>query len=171
MIDHVEPKLRSELVWIRLAALKKGVDCTIEMIQSLRQRAQLNGLDSVAVSLLESEINYLDGRASEALEIYTRYVDPALTEIDPRVASILADNKSLLLWEGLSTSAGDDLCHFVDQRRMLGVELRDHAAVLEASIEAARGRHFLSLPIYWQQLRTSYKLQNWRSRALAERAT
>ena len=123
--------------------------------------------DLLALGLLESEIYSNNLQFKEALSSFERYVEPLLSQLGPAEAAVIGDNKSGLLIDAFA-GAGE-FYHLVDARRILGVQTRDYASVLEARADAAEGKHFDALPTFWQQLRSSYELLNWRAHRLAER--
>jgi len=166
MISRVSPQIRRRLVAARIAAMTRG---SAEGLRELAEaRSATNGaLDQTAVGLLESEIYALDIQPQKALAAFVQHVDPLLSVLDPRIAAVVADNKAQLSMD--SFEGVGEFYHLVDVRRILGVEIRDHAAILEAGSQAAAGKHFDALPAYWQQLRSAYELQNWRARRMAER--
>jgi len=168
MTSQVSALVRSGLVRARVAAMTGGVDSALAGIGNLRGCGVPGAVDAAAIGLLESEINFLDGRPKAALDAFAAYVEPALPDIDPRTATVIADNKSSVLLDAFAPEAADLFYHLVDQRRILGVELRDYAAILDADGKAAKGKHSEALPTYWRQLRAAYRLQNWRAMAIAE---
>lgn len=168
MIKQLSPAIRRRLVAVRILAMTKGADAAILALRDGRVAATMP-LDEVGIGLLESEIYALDLRPQDALTAFEKYVDPRLAELDRHTAAVIADNKSVLIMGGANASTEDEFYHLVDVRRILGVELRDHSAIVEASSQAAKGKHFEALPIFWQQLRSAYNMQNWRALHQAER--
>ncbi len=169
MIDSIEPSVRLELVNVRIAALTRGADAAIDLIRAASSKTQPRSIESMALGLVESEINYLDGRTPAAFESFAKNVEPLLPETDPNIAVVLADNRYSLFWEDTNSSSGDDFYHLVDQRRLLGVQLWNYEAIHEAFTHASKNQHYRALPLYWQQLQAAYNLQSWRAIALAER--
>jgi hypothetical protein len=165
MISHVNPNIRRQMVTARRMAMTAGLPEAVQEINRARSACR-TPLELIAVGLLECEIYADDLQPREALSLFERHVDPPLSALDPSEAAVIADNKTQLLtnlFEGVG-----DFYHLVDARRILGVEIRDHASILEARADAAAGKHFNALPAYWQQLRSSYELMHWRARGLAE---
>ncbi|MHB1768847.1 MAG: HEAT repeat domain-containing protein, partial [Phycisphaerae bacterium] len=107
-------------------------------------------------------------RFDDALRKFSTHVDPLLERVGPRIASAIADNKTVIQMANLQLSAQDDFYHLVDQRRILGVELFGDAARTEAADHVADEKHFQAVPIYWQQVQAAYRLQDWRAMATAE---
>src|SRR5665213_2803611 len=167
MIKQLTPVIRRRLVAARIAAMTEGADAAFKMLAETRA-STCPLLDRVALGLLESEIYALDLRPAEARAAFENYVDPHLSEIDRGIAAVVADNKALILMSTFDQSASDEFYHLVDARRILGIELCDHSAILEAALGAAKGKHYEALPVYWQQLRAAYDLQNWRAYRSAE---
>lgn len=168
MIKQLSPSIRRLLVAARIAAMTEGPDAALRMLAESRTSATAP-LDRVALGLLESEVYELDLRPAEARTAFENYVDPHLSELDRGIAAVVADNKALILMGIFDRSAGDEFYHLVDARRILGIELRDHSAILQAIHAAAEGKHYEALPLYWQQLRAAYDLQNWRAGQFAAR--
>ncbi|MCB9858474.1 MAG: hypothetical protein H6818_22580 [Phycisphaerales bacterium] len=165
MILRVDPEIRRHLVTSRIVAMTRGPILGSAELAMARAMAT-SPVDKAAIGLLESEIFALDLQPREARRAFEEYVEPLLASLSPSTAALIADNKAMLLVTAMEGTG--DFYHLVDVRRILGVDLRDHASVLEARSNADAGKHFNVLPIYWQQLRRSYELQNWRARRVAE---
>jgi hypothetical protein len=167
VIDKLTPQARINIAKAKVVAMKFGVEEGVSLLHGVE--ADGNPLDVVAAGLAESELYYLDCNFDAALRVFTSRVDPLLDRIDERVASIIADNKSRIQMASLRFPAPEEFEHLVDQRRILGVEMHDYAGLLEAADWAAKGKHFNALPIYWQQVLRTHRLQNWRAIAMAEK--
>jgi hypothetical protein len=166
MIEHVSPNIRSQLTKLRVIAMKNGVKAALERVNQLCESIDLSLYDKVAIGLFQSEIDYLDYRKEEALNCFNQYVEPYIEQIDPHIAPIVLDNKSIILLESFST---EDFYNLVDQRRILGVKIYNPSAILDADNNASKGKHKEALPVYWQQLKEAYENQNWRSMAHSEK--
>jgi hypothetical protein len=169
MLGKVSAAVRSELTQIRALALTEGADAALAKVGEVVRTVGPAAYDRVAIALIESEINFLNYRPEAALDVFTHVIDPSLSELDPGVASVIGDNKSSILLLTMDQSAADHFHHLADQRRILGVELTEHAANRDAAADAARGKHFDALPAYREQLKAAYESQNWRAMAWAER--
>lgn len=165
MISHLSSSLRRTLVASRIAAMTRGPEDARRALQHARATVS-SPYDKVAISLAECDLLASDLQPTAALELFEREIGPLLKDLDSRTATVISDNKTQLLMA--SRGGVGEFYHLVDARRILGVEIRNHAAKLEAASQAAAGKHYDALPTYWQQLRRAYELQNWRARNVAE---
>lgn len=169
MIRSTSPGARLNLVVLRAISMTKGASEALEAIHNLKHTSDHNVFDNIPIALLEAQINFLAGRYAEALSIFEQKLDPALSNLDPRLAVLIADNKGLILSQTFDPSSTSQFYHLVDQRRVLGVELRDYAALNDAREHALEGEDYRALPGYWCQLLAAYESQNWRALAMAEK--
>lgn len=158
------PVLRLKLAHARSIAITRDPAVAIQQLERLANDLE-KPADQIAVALLRCEIHYLSQETDKALAVFDAQIEPSLASIDPETAVAIADNKSLLLFERLDPSGPDYHYHIVDQRRILGVELQDWAAQLDAKRAQQKGKDYEALPTYWQQLVRAYRLQNWRAMA------
>ncbi len=168
MIEQVSPQLRIDIVKAKTVAMKDGSEKAREFLQTIKMDVSEKHLDHIAVRLVESEIYYLDRKFDDAFNIYASYIEPLLEKLDPPIASVIADNRSTIQMASLKFPEKDDFYHLVDQRRILGVDIHDYMALVEAGNHVKDGKHYRALPIYWQQVQAAYQHQNWRAMAMAE---
>lgn len=158
LIPLVDGNTRRRLVNARAEAMRSGSSAGIEL---LGDNTELSDVSRVAMLMQHCEILYLDQKFDDACKVYDTAVEPLLERLSPECASLLADNRStiaLALFEG-----SNQFYHQVDIRRLLGIELRNSSAALEAERSASAGKHYEALPIIWRLLLDAYRKQNWRA--------
>ncbi|NNM85178.1 MAG: hypothetical protein HKL96_05410 [Phycisphaerales bacterium] len=167
-MKKIKPSVRLAVARVKTAAMTDGLQPAANMLQELSSNDADSELDQLVLGLVESEIYFLDLRYDRAIDIFTAKVEPFLELVDPRIAAVIADNKCTIQMAKLEPLATDIFYHLVDQRRILGVEIVDHAARLEAISHATEKKHFRAAPISWQLVQRAYHYQNWRAMATAE---
>ena len=160
LISLIDGKTRNQLVSARATAMKSG---SLAGTALLTYDPALPDASRIAILMLRCEILYLDHQFDAACEVYDKEIDPLLERLSPECASLLADNHSTIVFASLNTDRSDQFYHQVDIRRLLGVELSDSSAQLEADRSAFSGKHYEALPTIWRLLLDAYRKQNWRA--------
>ncbi|MEA5114880.1 MAG: hypothetical protein VB050_12725 [Geobacteraceae bacterium] len=160
LIPIVDGRTRSRLVIARAEAMRSGCAAGIA---HLSDETGLPDTSRVALLMQHCEILYLDQQFDNACKVYDTAIDPLLERLSPECASLLADNRSTIAFALFQAESSNQFYHQVDIRRLLGVELRNSSAALEAERSASAGKHYEAFPIIWRLLLEAYRKQNWRA--------
>lgn len=160
LIPLVEGKTRKQIVSARAQAMHYGCSAGIAL---LVDDPVLPDASRAALLMQHCEILYLDNKFDNACKVYDTAIEPLLERLSPECASLLADNRSTIAFALFNADGSDQFYHQVDVRRLLGVELRNSSAELEADRSVTAGKHYEALPIIWRLLLEAYRKQNWRA--------
>ena len=160
LIPLVDGEIRKRLVNARAKAMQFGSDAGIAL---LGDNPELSEASRAAILMQHCEILYLDHRFDDACNIYDMQLEPLLEGLSPECVSLLADNRSTIAFELFDAEGSDQFYHQIDMRRLLGVQLSDSSAELEADRKASTGVHHEALPTIWKLLLDAYRRQNWRA--------
>lgn len=160
LIPLVDGETRNRLVNARAQAMRSGCSAGVAL---LSDDPALPTASRVALLMQHCEILYLDHQFDSACKVYDTEIEPLLERLSLECASILADNRSTIAFALFDAEGSDQFYHQVDIRRLLGVELRDSSAELEADRSASAGKHHEALPTIWKLLLDAYRKQNWRA--------
>ena len=159
LIPLVDGRIRSRLVTARAEAMRSGCAAGIAL---LHDETELTDASRVALLMQHCEILYLDQQFENACKVYDTAIEPLLERLSPECSSLLADNRSTIS-SLFHVESSNQFYHQVDIRKLLGVELRDSSAALEAERSASAGKHYEALPKIWRLLLEAYRKQNWRA--------
>ncbi len=156
----VDGVTRNRLVNARATAMRYGSSAGIVLLNA---NAELSPPARVALFMQQCELLYLDHKFDDAGKIYDDNIEPLLEHLPPECSALLADNRSIISFALFHADGSDKFYHQVDIRRLLGIELRNSSAALEAERNAKAGKHYEALPLVWRQLLETYQKQNWRA--------
>lgn len=160
----VDGQTRKRLAIARAEAMRLGPDAGIALLGDFPAMSQAS---RVAFMMERCELLYLDHQFEAAGLVYDREIEPLLGALTPECASLLADNRSVIASASFNADGISRFYHEVDVRRLLGVDIRDYGATLEANQDAIAGKHHAALPSMWKLLLDAYRTQNWRARQWA----
>ena len=160
LIPLVDGPNRKRLVIARVQAMRYG--CSAGM-SFLGDDTELQDVSRVGLFMQRCELLYLDHQHEAACDLYDTEIEPLLERLSPECAALLADNRTTLSLASFNLEESNQFYHQVDIRRLLGVDLRNSGAELEADRSAAAGKHYEALPAIWKLLIDAYRKQNWRA--------
>ncbi len=160
----VDGTTRNRLVRARAAAMQYGASAGIAI---LNVDAELPPPARIALYMQQCELLYLDQQFDSASSTYDTNIEPLLEHLPPECSALLTDNRSIISFALFNADGSNQFYHQVDIRRLLGVELRNSSAALEAERSAKAGKHYEALPLVWRQLLETYQKQNWRALQVA----
>ena len=156
----VDGVTRNRLINARATAMRYGASAGLAL---LSVDAVMPPAARVALFMQQCELLYLDQQFDDAGKIYDDDIEPLLEHLPPECSSLLADNRSIISFALFHADGSDQFNHQIDIRRILGIELRNSSAALEAERNAKAGKHYEALPLVWRILLETYQKQNWRA--------
>src|SRR5262249_10521022 len=161
LMEGVSPEVRRLLVRERIRAMAGHLEETRRVLwTAVAQTPVDRPRDLVALGQLYAELLHLDRRDGEALEEFDKVVMPNLSKLAEEERVGILQNRSDLQ-QYLSGEGVGLFYNLVDQKRLLNFEWLDYRDLYEAQRDAARGRHYETLPALWRQLRQSYLHGCW----------
>jgi hypothetical protein len=160
LISLIDGESRLRIVNAKALAMRDGLATGVSLLCDDPSKSEVS---RVAFLVVRSELLYLDQQFEAANKVYDTEIEPLLDKLSPECAALLADNRSTIARASLDAKGIDRFYHEVDVRRLLGVELHDSSAELEADRDAMAGKHHNALPTIWKLLLDAYRRQNWRA--------
>jgi len=163
MIEQVTPATRKLLVECRCLAMCDGTENSFAKLDEAADGLASGDahIDRIAVHLLKAELLYADDNSEDSLQVFREKIDPELYNLPDEIRLTIGDNRNLISFPHESEHFRQ-FYHGFDERRLAGVRILNHDALLSAMKSAQEGKHFESLPILWRELRRAYLKASWR---------
>lgn len=165
MIDNLSAITRKIIVECRVIAMKGRLKIALDKLQYFLNlnKVKILDLDQIAIFLLKAEILFLNGSDKESLDVFRNDINPMLDLIPINIRLIIEANQNEVALAQYEHGSIHKFYQSFDFRKIAGIKLKDADAIIIADEAARAGKHYDALPIYWQQLLSSYYLGNWQS--------
>lgn len=130
--------------------------------ESQRLASQANYETYVRAMSLKAELLFLDCREQEAIEIFTRYIEPQMPSLDRETNLSLGHQRNVLSMSTLDFNSGQQFDDLYDRARLTGEKIFDAEATVYAFEAAAEGKHYDALPTFWRETLEAFRRGNWK---------
>ncbi|MHA1658580.1 MAG: hypothetical protein ACTSUT_05585 [Promethearchaeota archaeon] len=165
MIDNLSAITRKIIVECRVIAMKGRLKIALDKLQNFINinKLKILDLDQIAIFLLRAEILFLNGSDKESLDVFKNDINPMLDLIPINIRLIIEANQNEVALAQYEHGSIHKFYQSFDFRKIAGIKLKNTDAIVIADEAVRAGKHYDALPIYWQQLLSSYYLGNWKS--------
>ena len=163
LIESVSVATRKTLVAERIAAMRGQLPTVCTRLEYLLSRAEPStAFDRVAIGMFLAELLHLDGRDTDAVNIFNRVVTPLQPSLPPSIQLVARENLSALQLNDSPLQGTATFYHLVDSRRLAQSDASQNRSLLAAHEALESGRPSEALPLLWQAYLQAYSTGNWR---------
>ena len=124
-------------------------------------------VDRAALLNCKARLVYLNGQPGDAAQILDQLDEELLKQLPTDVSLTLAENRALAATDALMPQGVADFYSIADQRRMVGMSVRDSGRTRAGISYARAGKHYDAWPLFWQNLLDAYDAGSWLAMASA----
>jgi len=167
LITQLSATTRKILAKCRALAMQGQLQVAIDNLEEARNHILSPSSDyqveieCVALSLLKVELLHLELRDEDAFSILQSEVLSKIEVLPYELTLVINQNKSEIEISLLTPESGQGLNRSYDERELVGVKFWNPEAIVYAFEYAAEGKHYESLPAFWQELESTYKNGSW----------
>ena len=163
LLDQVEPTTRLRLVEARRKAFGGHVDLALASLSGTID-VLINSekiLDLVALSLLKSELLYLDRQESQAIDVFDSVTSPNMKRLPQNVRLVVDRNRIEVEMALHAPTSGRSFYNLVDRQRLIGFGFHDWWEIVAGDEALADGQYGKSLASSWRELLRTYRQGCW----------
>src|SRR5260370_26040507 len=153
MLNLVAPQTRLLLVRCRCLAMQgelRAAPSRIDGALAIHDATKLT--DSIAITLLKAELQYLDCHEKEAFDLIDNCIKTAPLDTPAPLLFVLRGNRSEAGFGLFHQDSALDFYRLADEQQIAGFHLFNAAELVAGEEAAANGEHFKALPIFWREL-------------------
>jgi hypothetical protein len=124
--------------------------------------SQANYEAYVRAMSVKAELLFLDCKEQEAIEIFTKCIEPQMSSLDRETNLSLGHHRNELSMSALEFNSGQRFYDLYDRARLTGEKLFDAEATVYAFESAAEGKHYDALPTFWREVLETFRRGNWK---------
>lgn len=179
LINSLFAMTRITLARCRALAMTGNLESALEELSIAREHLQDNinfpatdaemNFNRMAISLLKAELLHLDIENEKALSIIQTDILSNLGNLPNEIELIIDQNKSEIEISLIKPESIQNLNLSYDEKELIELSFWNPKEVVYAYEYAAEGKHYESLPAFWNELDATYKSGNWSAHRQAAR--
>lgn len=163
-MTQLQAPIRTLFINALSVAMQGDISTALISLDEENQRiaGQANYETYVRVMSLKAELLFLDCREQEAIEIFTRYIEPQMPSLDRETNLSLGHQRNVLSMSTLDFNSGQQFDDLYDRARLTGQKFFDADATVYAFEAASEGKHYDALPTFWRETLEAFRRGNWK---------